>query len=178
MTYYTTPKTLVICGEEITELVIPNSITDIPRYAFAGCSKLTSLTIPNSVTSIGEYAFANCPIETATIPGIAASFIKNNNLKTVVLTSGENIADSAFENCSRLTSIEIPNGITSIGRFAFEGCSSLTSITIPNSVTGIGSFAFKDCSLLTIYCEAPSEPSGWDSWWNFSNCPVVWDYNS
>ena len=49
---------------------------------------------------------------------------------------------SAFSNCEYLTSITIPNSVTSIGNCAFYGCSSLTSITIPNSVTSIGSSAF------------------------------------
>ena len=59
------------------------------------------------------------------------------------------IGDSAFEDCTSLTSITIPNGVTSIGDSAFEGCTSLTSITIPNSVTSIGFGAFIGCSSLT-----------------------------
>jgi hypothetical protein len=48
-----------------------------------------------------------------------------------------------------LTSVTIPNSVTSIGDRAFEGCSELTSITIPNSVTSIGYFAFLECEGLT-----------------------------
>ena len=59
------------------------------------------------------------------------------------------IGGEAFEGCTGLTSITIPNSVTEIGGSAFEGCSSLTSITIPNSVTGIGYDAFKGCSSLT-----------------------------
>ena len=59
------------------------------------------------------------------------------------------IGDSAFRGCSSLTSVTIPNSVTSIGDFAFYGCSSLTSVTIPNSVTSIGDYAFYDCSGLT-----------------------------
>lgn len=58
------------------------------------------------------------------------------------------IGDSAFYNCCSLTSIAIPDSVTSIGDSAFEGCNGLTSITIPDSVTSIGSCAFRDCSSL------------------------------
>ena len=59
------------------------------------------------------------------------------------------IGESAFYNCSGLTSITIPNSVTSIGSGVFSDCSSLTSITIPNSVTNIGNGAFYNCSGLT-----------------------------
>ena len=59
------------------------------------------------------------------------------------------IGRGAFLGCSSLTSITIPNSVTSIGYGAFSGCSSLTSITIPNSVTSIGTSAFLDCTSLT-----------------------------
>ena len=59
------------------------------------------------------------------------------------------IASNAFEKCGVLTSVTIPNSVTSIGNYAFNGCTSLTSVTIPNSVTSIGDDAFDGCSGLT-----------------------------
>ena len=55
----------------------------------------------------------------------------------------------AFNGCSGLTSVTIPNSVTYIGIYAFGRCSGLTSITIPNSVTSIGDYAFFDCYGLT-----------------------------
>ena len=59
------------------------------------------------------------------------------------------IGEDAFNGCSGLTSVTIPNSVTSIGNSAFFWCSSLTSVTIPNSVTSIGVGAFSGCSSLT-----------------------------
>jgi hypothetical protein len=59
------------------------------------------------------------------------------------------IEKRAFEGCSGLTSITIPNSVKSIGEYAFSGCTGLTSITIGNSVTSIGANAFYGCSALT-----------------------------
>ena len=59
------------------------------------------------------------------------------------------IGDDAFRGCTRLTNITIPDSVTSIGDDAFRGCTGLTSITIPDSVTSIGSYAFRGCTRLT-----------------------------
>ena len=59
------------------------------------------------------------------------------------------IGSYAFNGCSGLTSVTIPNSVTAIGLFAFYGCSGLTSVAIPYSVTSIGSYAFNCCSGLT-----------------------------
>ena len=141
---------------EITNLIIPNSVTSIGNRAFYGCSGLTSVSIPNSVTSIGESAFRSCSgLTSITIPnsvtsiGLAA-FGRCSGLTSVTIpNSVTSIGESAFYRCSGLTSVTIPNSVTSIGHGAFSECSGLTSITIPNSVTSIESSAFYGCSGLT-----------------------------
>ena len=124
---------LYLNGEEVKDLVIPNSVTSIGKYAFRNCSGLTSVTIPNSVSSIGDYAFGSCS-------GLTSVTIGN---------SVESIGDYAFENCSGLTFVTIPNSVTSIGEGVFFSCSALTSLTIPNSVTSIGDATFYYCQSLT-----------------------------
>ena len=88
------------------------------------------------------------------------------------------IGNSAFSGCTSLTSIIIPNSVTSIGDWAFYNCNSLTSIIIPDNVTSIGKYSFNNCnSLQTIYCEAESQPRGWDFEWKIGcNATVVWGY--
>ena len=114
----------------LTSVTIPDGVTSIGKQAFSGCSALVSIVIPDSVTSIGTGAFDGCPVEDATIPANAILAIKNNNLKTVVVTSGTSIGAAAFSKCSKLTSITIPDSVTSIGDHAFSSCSGLTRITV------------------------------------------------
>ena len=91
---------------------------------------------------------------------VSISDLDDNQGKYTFETTGEHIvkytlldpttiSDDAFNHCSSLTSITIPNSVTSIGNTAFEGCESLTSIIIPNSVTSIGVNVFYLCSSLT-----------------------------
>ena len=147
------------------ELEIPANyknkpVKEIGANAFKDCADLASVVIPDSVTSIGDFAFWGC-----------------TSLTSVTIGNGvTSISKFAFQNCTSLTSIVIPDSVTSIGRYAFSGCTSLTSIEIPDSVTSIGGYAFDGCTSITIYCEEGSKPSGWDSNWNYSNCPVVWGY--
>ncbi len=70
-------------------------------------------------------------------------------MSVTIPDSVKSIGNYAFRNCNRLTSVTIPDSVTSIGNWAFNGCTSLTSITIPDSVTSIGDRAFYGCSGLT-----------------------------
>ncbi len=165
---------LYINGKEVTEVVIPESITSI-ACTFAGCSNLTSVTIPNTVTKIGDYTFASSSLTSVNIPnsvteignwafgysGLTSVNIPNSvtsigdyifassSLTSVTIpNSVTEIGNGAFYRCSGLTSVHIPNSVTSIGEYTFAG-SSLTSLTIPNPVTSIGKSAFESCGSLT-----------------------------
>ena len=161
---------LYLNDNEITNLVIPNSVTSIGQEAFYSCTGLTSVTIGNSVTSIGNSAFYGCTgLTSVHISDLAAwcnisfgknsanplsyahhLYLNNNEIRDLVIpNSVTSIGNSAFNGCTGLTSVNIPNSVTSIGNFAFENCTGLTSVNIPNSVTSIGNDAFSDCSGLT-----------------------------
>ena len=85
------------------------------------------------------------------------------------------IGEYAFLGCSGLTSVTIPNSVTSIGGAAFYDCSGLTSVTIPNSVTSIGGGAFRGCSGLTSVTIPNSVTSIGDK--AFWNCPLTRIYS-
>jgi len=169
----------------LTLLVIPKNITVVGYDAFRYCTGLQSVQFHDQLTTIGACSFSHCssltsiviPDSVKTIERQAFSACSALN-KIVVGKNVTTIGYNAFENCGNLTSMVIPESVTSIGGYAFKNCSSLTSVVIPDSVTSIGSYAFAYCSKLTIYCEAESQPSGWDEDWNYSNRPVVWGYKS
>ena len=66
------------------------------------------------------------------------------------------IGDNAFNSCSALTTVTIPDSVTAIDRQAFMDCEQLHDVYIPDSVTFIGDFAFDNCSQLTIHGKAGS----------------------
>ena len=138
---------------EITNLVMPDGVTSIGKYAFANCSSLTSVTIPNSVTSIGYDAFSDCSgLTSVTLhcKTVGSWFSGFKSIKEVILGNKvKSIGWDAFSDCSGLTSVTIPNSVTSIGERAFYECYGLTSVTIGNSVTSIGNYAFYFCYRLT-----------------------------
>lgn len=97
---------------------------------------------------------------TVIIPSTATYYGKKYNVV--------GIGELAFNDCSGITSVTIPNGVTKIGRFAFSKCSGLTSITIPNSVTIIDQSAFQNCSSLASVTIPNSVTS--IRWSAFSGC--------
>lgn len=158
---------LYLNGEEIKDLIIPNSITSIGNYAFYECSGLNSITIPNSVTSIGEGAFSLCSGLTSITIGDGVTSIGVNafsycsGLTSVTIpNSVVSIDNCAFMLCSNLTSVTIPNSVKNIGLYTFSTCQKLNSITIGNGIESIGSRAFESCPELTdVYCYAKNIPN-------------------
>ncbi|MDD2446008.1 MAG: leucine-rich repeat domain-containing protein, partial [Clostridia bacterium] len=116
-------------------ITIPDNIVNINGGAFGCCFNLKNIQIPNSIENLGLAAFVRCVGLTSII------FEENSNL----ITMGESI----FYGCGNLTSIAIPNGVTSIGESSFYNCTSLLDIAIPSSVTSIGNSAFRGCTNLT-----------------------------
>ncbi len=132
---------------QITEFIIGDEMTSIPKYMCYEMSNLKSMTIPNSVTSIGSDAFNGCSgLQKVIVPNID---IKNwCNIKFASSTDNPlSFAHHLYsDENTEITKLVIPNDVTSINSYAFYGCSGLTSVTIPNSVTSIGERAFSGCS--------------------------------
>lgn len=208
----TTIGTDAFLGLNITSVTIPASVTEIGSNAFAGCTNLTSvnyegdwsnLTIQSGNPAVQDAANAPLfdfefipPDNTAvivtnykyngaaadvTIPsryqgkpvttiGHAAFF--NSAVTSVTIPdSVTSISDEAFVNCPKLTNISIPNSVTYIGFSAFSSCTSLKSITLPSSLSFISGALFLGCSqLTTIHIPVSVTSIGNNA---FADCPSL-----
>lgn len=196
----------------ITSVTIPASVTEIGSNAFAGCTNLTSVTyggdwskltiqsgnpavqdaanaplfdfefIPpdNTAVIVTNYKYNGAAAD-VTIPsryqgkpvttiGHAAFF--NSAVTSVTIPdSVTSISDEAFINCPKLTNISIPNSVTYIGFSAFSSCTSLKSITLPSSLSFISGALFLGCSqLTTIHIPVSVTSIGNNA---FADCPSL-----
>ena len=174
----------------VKSIIISEGVTTISDLAFYQFAKLTSISIPQSVISIGPKSFIECAalehisvvegntiydskndcnaiIETATktlVKGCKNTIISDDivyigekafdyctGLTSISLPNTiKEIRDGAFSDCWSLTSIQIPNNVTKLGNSAFAGCFALQEIRIPKKVTSIGSRLFQYCRRLTF----------------------------
>ena len=184
----------------LIEFLFPNNINFIGESAFSGCSNITSLVVPNSVNYIGRAAFAGCSkLEKITLPFIGETkdgsehrrfgcifdwysdsyyemYVNKevpSTLKTVVVTGGNSICSYAFENCTNITEITLPQSITSIGENAFDNCCNLVNINIPSNVCHISDDTFSNChNLANVTIPNNVESIGDNA---FANCSSLTD---
>ena len=166
----------------IRTVTIPSSVTSLGNYAFSNCSNLTSVwinsnavaskdytSVPNlrdnfgnqvkyyflstDVTVIGKKAFFGASLESVTMPNVTViceyAFASCWSLTSVTLPESlTTIHGSAFYDCRELNSLSLNEGLTTIGEYAFASCTRLTSVTIPSTVDFMGA-VFRNCSSLT-----------------------------
>ena len=158
---------LYVNGELLTDLVFPQSITSVPRYAFKNCRSLERVTMTSNIAEFGNEAFSGCD-------GINIVYIDDldwwlnlSDYKGVSLPHGDlylngepvlevtvpydfnGIGECKFKNCRSLRQVNLPDGLQYIWGSAFQNCSSLTSVTVPASVKAIWDKAFDQCTALT-----------------------------
>jgi hypothetical protein len=164
----TAPWKLLVSS--IKSLIIAEDVTSIERSAFSGCSVLKSI-VWNAKNCADASSLETAPFYAIRSQITSFTFGKNvehipaylcagmDKLTSMIIpNSVTSIGNRTFRNCTSLTSVTIGESVTSIGSSAFYNCSSLTSITIPNSVTSIGDAAFSSCNNITSVT------------WNAKNC--------
>ena len=170
--YYANPletgHKLYLNNELVTDLVIPDTVTEIKYCAFMGCSPLKSVTIPEGVTKIGRLAFYYCTgLESITIPSTLAEihddrvFQNCNALKEVHISDVAAWCAVSFPNNSSnplyyagnlylgdnlITELVIPKTVTTIKQYVFYNAKCLTKVTISDGATSIGYNAFANCT--------------------------------
>lgn len=169
---------LYVNNSQVTDLTIPNDITELKSFTFYNAETITSVTIPSTVTSIdGSGTFQQSGLRNVTVPSSVDSwngmetFAYCTSLTEATLNNSRNVGGYAFNDCSSLTSVTFGDNITAINYYAFQGCTSLTSMTFEsptpptitsNSLQGIpGSCKFYvPCSAVNTYRTA----SVWSSY--------------
>ncbi|WEK83253.1 MAG: leucine-rich repeat protein [Mycoplasma sp.] len=156
----------------LASINIPDSVTKIETEAFYGCTSLTSVTLPSTITSIGDRAFWDCPLKTINFENNDNYVWKGDNtngyliaknqtdqyacpsclaIGSINLTGAIVINTEAFDHCTGITKINIPDTVIVIGERAFSYCISLKSIIFNNSnpnLINIGTRAFTKSSKL------------------------------
>ena len=152
----------------LTEIVFPEGITSIGKYALANCGELTSISIPTSLTDfpvnvIGDRN-AGSPKLSFTVYENCKYLGNGENLYVVVVKTADTnlsvanihqdtkvIAAGAFSDCESLTTVNFASGIVEIGRGAFSGCTSLETLNnFPGAVTEISQGCFEETNLVNF----------------------------
>lgn len=147
-------------GSELTDLVIPESITEIPEGAFYNCQSIQTVRIHSGVTKIGKNAFTYCKKIVSTEykngkyigeTGGAMVLIGLVDKTATAFEFAPNtvmISESAFAS-SKIESITVPESVKVIGSSAFSDCTSLTSVKLASGLTEIAELTFSGCTSLS-----------------------------
>lgn len=149
-------------GVSIKNVTIREGVTSIGNNAFLGCGKISNIEFPDSLTSIGKSAFSPSPaLNEVTLPknlvNLGAYAFSRGNFSSIEIPEGvTSIQQYTFSGCKKLASIQLPKSLISIEDGAFNGCAELLSIQIPNTVSSLGKFTFFNCISLFSPIQIPN----------------------
>ncbi len=174
------PETLKTIGEGafsnctyLEDITLPNSVEIVKIRAFAGCTSLKTVKLSESMTAIAGAMFYGCQsLESVEIPNSVDHFMESmeNQMADMEQMMDDAmkycddfmmmyVGGSAFQGCTSLQTVILPNSIKNIAFYTFNGCSNLTKIELPEGLTYIGSYAFSGTPLKNI--EIPTSISMW-----------------
>ncbi|HZJ78757.1 MAG TPA: leucine-rich repeat domain-containing protein [Clostridia bacterium] len=148
---------------EISEKLGRKKVVAFGEYSFAGIIELKTVKIPDTVVLVAEYAFWNSNLSSIEVPKSVevienSAFMSSLALESITFVDNgvKKIGESAFQFCSALKTIELPEGLIEIGDSAFSGCRGLEKVTIPSSVEKIGASTFDGNSEMIFVVESNS----------------------
>ena len=155
-------KELFLNNTYIEKLVIPETVTTLGYKMCYGCTSLKEVTLPDNISVIPDYAFEKCTLlEKINIPQSLVqirndAFSESGIKEFVAPDSFKEIWGYAFKDCKNLEKVDL-NKTTSIGDMSFENCTKLSSIVLPNTLVELGTYVFSGCTLLNNI-KMPSNP--------------------
>ena len=182
----------------LTEVQLPETVTVMNGYAFAGCESLRSIALPSKLTAVNAYTFYQCTnLESIQLPDTlqtigTLAFSGCSNLRISSFPENTAILQSAFQNCTSLSALDLINctiwqdafrgcsgletvvidGSGSIGQAAFMACTALRSVEL-NKTTALGTSAFSGCtSLETVHLPVSLKTISNQA---FQNCTAIQD---
>ena len=163
------------------EIDFAPGITSIGAAAFKNCTLLDMVILPDTVTVVADSAFENCELlDIVEVYGnIEAAAFKNcSYMSMLTIHNAENIGNNAFQGCTSIKKIVLPETLTAIGNEAFKGCSQLREMIIPDAVETVGFRAFADClqlQKLVVGASVTKWQKDWGDSSAFGNCPALKD---
>lgn len=146
-------KELFLNNIYIEKLVIPETVTTLGYRMCYGCTNLKEVNLPDNISVIPDYAFEKCTLlEKINIPQSLVqirndAFAESGIKEFIAPDSFKEIWGYAFKDCKNLEKVDL-NKTTSIGDMSFENCTKLSSIVLPNTLVELGTYVFSGCTLL------------------------------